>query len=113
MAKEKHTTVNLSENAQLIKDDLAPVFGLKNILSAGLILFGKLSSDEQKKIIAQANKKTSLDKSKSEPTISECIQIVSQYVRYHIPSEDEARLIQSLRKQLGPEPEQKRKRKRG
>ncbi len=110
MAREKHTTVNLTENSQLIKTELAPVFGLKNILSAGLILFGRLSSDDQKKIIAEANKKPSLDKSQKEPTITECIQIVSQYVRYHIPSEDEAMLIQSLRKQLGPDPKQKRKR---
>ena len=55
MANEKHTTVNLTEKAQLIKEDLAPVFGLKNILSGGLLLFGRLNSDEQKSTIAEAN----------------------------------------------------------
>jgi len=55
MSKKKQTTVNLSEKAQAYKDDLAPVFGLKNILSAGLLLFGRLSSDQQKRIIAEAN----------------------------------------------------------
>jgi len=55
MAKEKQTTVNLNERAQTIKEDLAPVFGLKNILSAGLILFGRLNSDDQKKAIKDAN----------------------------------------------------------
>ena len=55
MVNEKHTTVNLTEKAQLIKDDLAPIYGLKNILSAGLILFGKLTDTEQKLAINEAN----------------------------------------------------------
>ena len=55
MQKVKHTTVILNEKAQAIKDDLAPLFGLKNILSAGLILFGKLTSDQQKQVIAESN----------------------------------------------------------
>ena len=55
MANEKHTTVNLTEKAQEFKEDLAPIFGLKNILSAGLILFGKLTDAEQKAAINEAN----------------------------------------------------------
>jgi len=55
MVNEKHTTVNLTEKAQVIKEDLAPIFGLKNILSAGLILFGKLTDTEQKSTINEAN----------------------------------------------------------
>jgi len=55
MSKKDQTTVNLSEKAQAIKDDLAPLFGLKNILSAGLILFGNLTSDQQKRAIAESN----------------------------------------------------------
>ena len=49
------TTVRLTERAQKIKDDLAPIFGLKNILSGALVLFGKLSDTEQKATIADAN----------------------------------------------------------
>jgi len=55
MAKVNHTTVVLTKVAQEVKDDKAPVFGLKNILSAGLVLFGRLTSDEQIRIIAEAN----------------------------------------------------------
>lgn len=55
MASDKQTTVNLTEKAQVIKEDLAPVFGLKNILSAGLVLFGKLTDSEQKIAINKAN----------------------------------------------------------
>jgi hypothetical protein len=53
--KKQQTTVNLTCKAQTIKDDLAPIFGLKNILSAGLLLFNKLSSDEQKQLIDNAH----------------------------------------------------------
>ena len=49
------TTVRLTEVAQVIKDDLVPVFGLKNILSAGLVLFGDLSDTEQKQVVRRAN----------------------------------------------------------
>ena len=48
------TTVNLTDTAQKIKDDLAPLYSLKNIISAGLLLFYKLSSDEREKAIREA-----------------------------------------------------------
>lgn len=49
------TSVRLSEKAFGIKKELAPIYGLKNILSAGLILFDKLSDTEQKHAIKRAN----------------------------------------------------------
>ena len=55
MKKPKHTTVLLTEKAQAVKVELTPIFGLKNILSAGLILLGRLSSDQQKKSVSEAN----------------------------------------------------------
>lgn len=55
MRVRNQTTVVLSEKAQIIKEDLAPVFGLKNILSAGLLVFGKLTTTEQKLEIKRAN----------------------------------------------------------
>lgn len=70
MARKKHTTVILTEKAQFIKDDLAPIFGLKNIISAGLILFGKLTDANQKEIINEANDNVKSPQ-KPEPTISE------------------------------------------
>ena len=53
--KSKHTTVILTKVAQEIKENLAPIFGLKNILSAGLVLLDRLPADQQKKVIAKAN----------------------------------------------------------
>ena len=35
MGKKDQTTVNLNELAQKVKEDLAPIYGLKNILSDG------------------------------------------------------------------------------
>ena len=55
MRIRNQTTVVLTKKAQGVKDDLAPVFGLKNILSAGLILFDELSCSDQKIIILEAN----------------------------------------------------------
>lgn len=55
MKSENPTTVRLSESVQKIKDRLSPIYGLKNILSAGILLFSRLSSDEQKKVIAEAH----------------------------------------------------------
>jgi len=59
MRVRNQTTVVLSEAAQKVKDELAPIFGLKTILSTGLVLLSKLSSDEQKAAIAEANKPNS------------------------------------------------------
>ena len=55
MSQNKQTTVNLLPIAQAVKEDLAPVYGLKNILSAGLFLLNKLSDTEQKELIRQLN----------------------------------------------------------
>jgi hypothetical protein len=49
------TTVDLAESAEKIRQKLAPIYGVGNILSAGLLLLDRLSSDEQKAIIAEVN----------------------------------------------------------
>jgi len=57
MPSKQHTTIVLNKSVQKIKDELTPIYGLKNIVSAGLLLFSKLSDSEQKKIIAEVGKK--------------------------------------------------------
>jgi len=59
MASKEQTTVNLTKDAQRIKYDLAPIYGLKNILSAGLVLFNKLDGNEKQKLISEINKTVS------------------------------------------------------
>jgi len=116
MRKATHTTVVLAEKAQAIKDDLAPVFGLKNIISGGLILFGRLSADEQKAIIAEANgaKKLPPPTAPEYVDIDKAIEDLTYYVKFKLPSPEEQKKLSELRKELGPEPKkQKKKAKRG
>lgn len=49
------TTVNLTKSAQKVKNQLSPIYGLKNILSAGLLLFGDLPREKRESAIARAN----------------------------------------------------------
>ena len=55
MTSNYPTSVNLTETAQSVRDNLSCVYGLKNCLSAGLILFGRLSPAEQQAVIREAN----------------------------------------------------------
>ncbi len=55
MKADNPTTVRLSENTRKIKEELTPIYGLKNILSAGLLLLSRLSDSEQKKMIAEVH----------------------------------------------------------
>jgi hypothetical protein len=72
MPSNKSTSVVFTKEVQAIKDKLAPVFGLKKLLSAGLILFNELSDAEQKDMIARVGK--------SEPntSIEEAIESLKQ-----------------------------------
>lgn len=62
----KNTTVNLSFCVQSIKERLAPIYGLKSIISAGLVLLDRLSDSEQKKIIQEVNAPPSKEDVKTE-----------------------------------------------
>jgi hypothetical protein len=53
--KKNPTTVHLTKKADAIRQKEAPIWGLKQVLSAGLILFDKLSAKEQKRAVAEAN----------------------------------------------------------
>ncbi len=61
MKADNPTTVRLDESVQKIKEELTPIYGLKNVLSAGLWLFNQLSDTEQKRIIAQLHNLKSVD----------------------------------------------------
>lgn len=55
MKKKSPTTVRFSDSVQKIKEELCPVYGLKNSLSAGLVLLHSLPAAEQKKVIVLIN----------------------------------------------------------
>lgn len=48
----------------------------------------------------------------TEPTIIESIETIKHFVRYKLPSTEEQREIDSLKKALGPEPKKQLKRKK-
>lgn len=48
----KKTTVDLTGYAQDTKDRLAPIYGLRNILSAGLVLLDTLEPSDRERLIS-------------------------------------------------------------
>jgi len=55
MRERNQTTVVLTKIAQEVKDELTPIYGLKNILSAGLLLFSRLDAEAQRDIITEVH----------------------------------------------------------
>lgn len=56
MPRKNPTSVALSGKIQKLKNELAGVYGLKNLLSAGVLLFNRLTDSEQKNIIKEVNR---------------------------------------------------------
>jgi len=77
------TTVRLTESVQRIKMELSPIYGLKNILSAGLLLFSRLSDTEQKKIVAEVNKMVLADQQADEIVSTAEADVVRQKQKGH------------------------------
>jgi len=125
MPRRNPTSVTFNETIQKIKDELAPVYSLKNILSAGLLLFSRLSDGEQKKIVAELNQMVDIDISAIQSRYFSNAQSIRNVLReitliekqspgtiVKILGEEDSALVDDFRKALGPEP-QKQKRKRG
>lgn len=53
--RESPTTVNLTLRAQTAKKRLSMLFGLKNVLSAGVLLLNELPAELQQRAIELAN----------------------------------------------------------
>jgi len=53
----KKTTVELTEHALTIKERFSDTYGLKNILSAGLLLFEKLEASDREGFVNIVSKK--------------------------------------------------------
>jgi len=123
VAQKKHTTVILTETAQAVKEDLAPVFGLKNILSAGLFLLSDLSTEEQKQAIIKANSEN-IEKAQGEAkTLRSVFKNIVERAKkqknnqIEIPgtiiqlTPDDQKAWEKLQELLGPEPAKQKKRK--
>jgi len=124
MAKKIRTSVDLTDAAQQVKEAFG-YLGLKNILSAGLILFAKQSADGKLAAIAAAvNQKpikpieTKAKHSKSK-SLKAAINIIKEHVgggseggtTYKLLTEQEKAELAELRRLLGPEPKHTKKAK--
>jgi len=115
MATKKHTTVILSPCIEKIKQELMGVYGLKNIISAGLHLFSKLTGEDQKQLIIQINHSEPVDKKKVLTEMIENIKILNTVEKpgtvIQILNKEEQELVTRLKTLLGPDdpPIQKKK----
>ncbi len=103
MPSKKHTSVVLNDKVQHIKERLAPVYGLKNIISAGLVLFDGLSSDKQKKVIAdmRLGSKIEVDDIQTKfEKVKNIIKKVDNGTNTRILSETESAILNELRDAL-------------
>jgi len=122
MSKKRPTSFVLNETIQKIKEELTPIYGLKNILSAGLLLFSRLSDTEQKRIIAEVNEENITEKQSFSSNIKSVRDILKEVasaekqtpgILVEILSEKDSIIADEIRKALGPEPAQKKKARGG
>ena len=129
MPRKNPTSVVLNESVQQVKDELSPIYGLKNILSAGLLIFSRLSAEEQKQFIAEVNNQLidveKIGRAAKRPvTLRDAIKEIVRKTKEKQEAETPRTIIKlgptdkklwnELTQILGPEPEKhKRKAKRG
>ena len=97
------TTVDLTDVAKAVKDKYMPVYGLKNCLSAGLMLLGKLSTDQRENIILECTKPLTPDQQID--TLTDAVDIIKSQVRdaggqVLIPGKKMQAAINKIRREL-------------
>ena len=128
MAKEISTSVVFTLKAKGIKNRLSPVFGLRTIVSAGLVLFDRLSDEEKIELIKslKAEDKESRTEGKNKTKPDKIIETFRKSARKLITMKskdfttiiaqltpDEQTLISQIRDKLGPNGPNKEKEKLG
>ena len=56
MAKKTATSIRFEDHVLPIKDYYSAIYGLKNLVSAGVLLFARLPEPQKKNIIIEVNK---------------------------------------------------------
>jgi hypothetical protein len=108
MPSKKSTTVVLHKDVHRIKTELAGIYGLKNLLSAGILLFSRLSDSEQKNLIKEVNK---LDIKEDQPAdlhsaVQSVVKVVTgQGIDIKILPDEENKIADFIVKTLGPKEE--------
>ena len=113
MPRKKSTTIVLNESVQKIKDELSNIYGLKNTLSAGLLLFSELSDAKQKEAIKRLKSLDKIDKKHTEktPAVSDALIQLKQSISENpgeiikILSPEEQKILQSFLDTVKPDSE--------
>ena len=107
MPSEERTSVVLTAEAQAIKQELSPVYGLKGLLSSALVLFNGLTPKEQKDLVAKVKK------SKSQVEYDrEVIKGFLQEIIATNPNQTDQRLAEDLLRKLAGSVEPKKRGRR-
>jgi hypothetical protein len=121
MPNSKQTTVILTKEVQHLKNELAGIYGLKNLLSASILLFSRQGDSEQKKIIKEINQQyrtekelqKTIDKENAISYVKKLSLVEGGYdTEIKILSKEDADTLAELRQILGPEPSEKAKHKK-
>lgn len=106
--KIRRTSIDLTPIAWKIKDKYAPDIGLKELISAGLVLFSKASDEQRANAIRDAKKPWSKEEEISDAKMR-LNKLLDNLDKTHIQilSEYDSQQLEKLRKLIGPESEQK------
>lgn len=109
MPSKDKTSVVLTELSQKLKNAMAPIYGLKNMLSAGVWLFDKLSAEQREYVIGVVlgRSETAIDQIKS------AADALGAATHTRILSPQEVKLLHDLQKSLAPDKPEKTKSKSG
>lgn len=94
----KKTTVELPEVLQDIADHYQAVYGLRNVIAAGILLFDKLAPELREKIVEVAN---GLQPDNNGANLSD--EAVQSFTYWHILTAPEQKVLNELRQNLGPD----------
>ena len=100
--------------------NLERYFSLTSILSAGVVLFSKLTGDEQKEAIGQANALPHSGSSQKE-ALKNAVKVIKDMTEverqqpgtiYRVLTADEQQIIDDFRRAISPKPKKTSKRKK-
>lgn len=114
MPRKNPTSIVLTKKAQMIKDRLVNIYGLKPIISAGLILLDQYSDKEKNKIIESVNLADRDEKGNAKELSEELTEIKHKIqtlpeTTFRILSQEQQQMVDNIRKGLGPDDNEKLK----
>jgi len=117
MSIKKHTSIVFHKKIEPIKNELASVYGLKSLVSAGILLFSRQSDAAQKELVKEVNRpdREIPADDKAESAAQELLTALKESIaerpegrRIIITSEEESKLLANFREMVSP-PKEERK----